>query len=150
MFARPFAFALVFILCCLLVAAAASPSLASPLRMDDPGVGNPRPRSLAPPPPAYRIPEISFPASVSYTPLVATMMAQARAEDAQRYVDELSGERPTLIGGELYTITTRHTASGLPIQKATQYAYEHLQAAGLDVTYDPWTTDQSQRAQRHR
>jgi hypothetical protein len=55
------------------------------------------------------------------------------------YVGKLSGESAATIGGSSYTITTRHTASGTPITKATQYAYEFMQNLGLAVSYHSWS-----------
>ncbi len=52
---------------------------------------------------------------------------------------ELTGEWPALIGGQPYTILNRNTYGGDPIQHATQYVYEHLQAAGLDASYHQWS-----------
>jgi hypothetical protein len=45
---------------------------------------------------------------------------------------------PVTIGGEPYTILTRHTDSGEPIQKATQYVGEYLGDLGLAVEYHTW------------
>jgi hypothetical protein len=72
-------------------------------------------------------------------PLVAEMIMQVQQNMVYSYTGQLSGEWPVLVGGELYTITTRHTYSGTPIQKATQYVYEHMQAAYLTVNYHNWT-----------
>ena len=48
---------------------------------------------------------------------------------------ELSGEQSVIIGGEPYTILTRYTPTGQPMQKATRLVYDHLQALGLPVGY---------------
>lgn len=45
-----------------------------------------------------------------------------------------------MVGGASYTFTTRATAPGTPIQKATQYVYEFMQAQGLAVSYHSWTS----------
>jgi hypothetical protein len=55
-------------------------------------------------------------------------------------VGGLSGETAVTVGGAPYTITTRYTNSGTPITKATQYAYEQLQALGLSVSYHSWSS----------
>jgi hypothetical protein len=52
------------------------------------------------------------------------------------YVGQLSGEQSVIVGGEPYTILTRYTPTSQPIQKATRFVYEHLQALGLPVGYD--------------
>lgn len=72
-------------------------------------------------------------------PLVADMIAQVTTATVVTYTGGLSGEWPVLVGGAPYLITTRHTDSGTPIDKATQYAYEHLAALGLSPSYQPWT-----------
>ncbi len=47
-----------------------------------------------------------------------------------------AASRPVVIDGSPpYTIATRHTDSGTPIQKATQYVGEHLAGLGLPVEY---------------
>jgi hypothetical protein len=55
-------------------------------------------------------------------------------------LEELTGEVPAIIGGESYTITTRHTLSGEPIEKATQYVYEFFEGIGRldEVKYQNW------------
>ncbi len=78
-------------------------------------------------------------ASFAPNPLVAAMIAQVQQSTIYTYTAQLSGVVPTTIGGAPYTIATRHTTSGTPIQKATQFAYEHLQALGLDVSYHNWS-----------
>ena len=78
-------------------------------------------------------------ADFTYDPLIATMIGQAQTTTVELYDLELSGRVATLIDGSLYTITTRNTNSGMPIQKATQYAYEKMQSAGLTVSYHAWT-----------
>ena len=73
-------------------------------------------------------------------PTIATMIAQVQASTATDYVRQLSGEVATTIGGSAYTLATRHTNSGVPIQKATQFAYEFLQAHSLSPSYHNWST----------
>ncbi len=77
--------------------------------------------------------------TMTYSPLVAEMIAQVTQSAVYDYTADLSGERPAQVGGAPYTITTRHTGSGTPLNKATQYAYEHLEAWGLDPSYHYWT-----------
>jgi len=72
-------------------------------------------------------------------PAIAAMMAQVQASMATDYVRQLSGEVATTIGGSAYTLATRHTNSGVPIQKATQFASEFLQAQGLTPSYHNWS-----------
>ena len=76
---------------------------------------------------------------VTNTAFIADMVSQVHTADLRRYLVELSGVAPAAIGGAPYTIVTRNTTSGTPVANATQYAYEHLRAAGLSVEYQPWT-----------
>lgn len=72
-------------------------------------------------------------------PTIAAMIAQVHSSTATDYIRQLSGEVAVTIGGSAYTLATRHTNSGTPIQKATQYVYEFLQARGLTASYHTWT-----------
>lgn len=76
--------------------------------------------------------------AITPLPLIQSMIDQVTQSTVNAYTGRLSGVTPAIIGGASYTITTRHTDSGTPIQKATQYVYEHLQALGLTVSYQNW------------
>jgi Zn-dependent M28 family amino/carboxypeptidase len=84
------------------------------------------------------VPGKSLPNYVAVDSLIQTMIEQVDSATLFDRVGELSGETAAVIGGEPYTITTRHTNSGEPIEKATQYAAEYLAALGLDVEYHDW------------
>jgi uncharacterized membrane protein len=71
-------------------------------------------------------------------PLIHSMVSQVVSPTVTQYVGGLSGEWSVEIGGEPYTITTRHTDSITPVQKATQFVGEHLDSLGLDVEYHEW------------
>ncbi len=81
----------------------------------------------------------TLPATVEYDSWVAAVIAQVDTDVLYQYEEWLSGEDAALVGGQVYTITTRHTDSGLPIQMATQFVYEHLQGLGLAVEYHNWS-----------
>jgi len=81
---------------------------------------------------AICVPAISANAAVTYNPTVATMINGVTQAELQPVVDELSGVTPAVIGGSPYTILTRGSSSGTPIDKAEQYVYEHLLTYGLD------------------
>jgi len=81
----------------------------------------------------------SFPEVIDPDPLINLMINQVETNTVYTYTGNLSGEWPVLIGGSPYTINTRHTYSGTPIQKATQYVGEHLANLGLDVEYHQWS-----------
>jgi uncharacterized repeat protein (TIGR02543 family) len=82
--------------------------------------------------------EIS-PLAVEYNAAIAQLINQVTQTTVETYVKNLSGENPVNIGGSSYTITTRNTASGTPIEKATQYVYEFMQGLGLTVSYHNWS-----------
>ena len=78
----------------------------------------------------------AFPAD----PLVVEMLVQVQTEGLVAQAGSLSGEWPALVDNAQYTISTRATASGEPIQKATEYVYEHMQSLGLLPAFDDWTS----------
>jgi len=79
-----------------------------------------------------------IPADIDPDPIIQSMMDQVISSTVYQYDGNLSGEWPVLIGGQPYTIVTRHTESGIPIEKATDYVAEHLTNLGLDVEYHVW------------
>ncbi len=94
--------------------------------------------SLAPKPLNLPPSEQTFPTSITPDPLIQMMIDQVTTDQVYQYTGDLSGEWPVTIGGAPYTILTRHTYSGTPIQKATQLAYEHLQGLGMTTEYHQW------------
>ncbi|MCP4550390.1 MAG: M28 family peptidase [bacterium] len=78
-------------------------------------------------------------------PTVTAIIGQVQQNTLYDYVGDLSGEWAVSIGGSNYTISTRNTSSGTPIQKATQFAYEHFEDLGLSVSYHNWTSSYSGR-----
>ena len=56
-------------------------------------------------------------------------------------ISQLSGASPVTIDGNPYTITTRRTNSGTPIQKAAQYIIDHLGKNGLTVSTHDWALE---------
>jgi hypothetical protein len=68
-------------------------------------------------------------------PLIKEMIAQVDAATVYQYDGDLSGENEVTIGGQPYTLYTRYSYSGEPVQKATQFVYEHFQNLGLEVEY---------------
>jgi uncharacterized repeat protein (TIGR02543 family) len=77
--------------------------------------------------------------AVTYNATIAQMIDQATQSTVQTYINNLTGENPVNIGGSDYTITTRYTGSGTPLEKATQYLYEFMQGLGLTVSYYDWS-----------
>ncbi len=74
-----------------------------------------------------------------YQSVVAAMVGRVSQATVYNYDAQLSGEVAVPIGGQPYTLTTRHTRSGVPIEKATQLVYERLQQEGLSVSYHTWS-----------
>jgi hypothetical protein len=71
---------------------------------------------------------------------VQAMLNKVTSSNLSDSISGLSGKTEVTIGGEAYTITTRNTASGTPIQQATQYIAEQLTALGFTTSYNDWTT----------
>jgi len=94
-------------------------------------------RPLAIPPPDVLAKSVEAPLAPALTPdpLVSEMIAQVTTTKLFQYNGDLSGEWPALVEGSLYTIATRYTFSGTPIQKATRYVADHLAALGLNTSY---------------
>jgi hypothetical protein len=67
------------------------------------------------------------------------MLDQVDENTLSQYIGDLSGEWPVDIGGEPYTILTRNSYSGEPIQKSSQYLFEHYQEEGLSVDYQEFS-----------
>jgi len=80
-------------------------------------------------------PSGAIPASAPHDPLVAAVLAQVTAGDLHDAIGDLSGEWSVIIGSQPYTLTTRHTDSGEPLLKATQYVYEYVAARGWTASY---------------
>jgi hypothetical protein len=68
-------------------------------------------------------------------PLIEEMITQVYSATVYLYDGNLSGENEVTIGGQPYTIRTRYSYSGEPVQKATQFVYEHFESLGLEVEY---------------
>jgi PKD repeat protein len=77
--------------------------------------------------------------AIDYDPVIDGLISQVTQSKVDTLVRNLSGENPVVIGGSSYTIATRHTASGTPIEKATQYVYEFMEDQGLTVSYHNWS-----------
>ncbi len=87
--------------------------------------------------PTSRAPKLP---AITYDPRVADIIAAVTQAATYANDGDLSGETPVTIEGSPYTIATRHTSSGTPIQKATQYVYEYMLQYDLDPAFDNWTS----------
>jgi hypothetical protein len=78
--------------------------------------------------------------AVDYNADVAEMIDRVDQDTVYDYMGGLTGEWPVKIGKNKkdYTIATRHTRSGTPIEKATQYVSEFMDDLGLSVEYHEW------------
>jgi hypothetical protein len=72
-------------------------------------------------------------------PLVSQMIGKVNQAAVNSYISGLSGESPVTVDGAPYTIATRYTNSGIPLQKATQYVFEELQNMGLSASFQYWS-----------
>ncbi|MCA9950187.1 MAG: glutaminyl-peptide cyclotransferase [Anaerolineales bacterium] len=77
--------------------------------------------------------------AVTPAPIIQSLIAAVDSADLMQYMGDISGQWPTMVGGQPYTIVTRNTDSGTPVAKAAQYIGEHLDTWGLDVTYHTWS-----------
>lgn len=75
---------------------------------------------------------------VTPNPIIQSLISEVDSADLMQYIGDISGQWPTMVGGQPYTIVTRNTDSDEPITKATQYIGEHLDTWGLDVSYHTW------------
>lgn len=71
--------------------------------------------------------------------LVSEMIGAVDKSVLTSRISELSGEDPVVVDGAAYTLTTRCTTSGEPIQKATRYAYEYFTGLGLSTGFQSWS-----------
>jgi hypothetical protein len=71
-------------------------------------------------------------------PIIQGMINQVTKKQVYNYDKQLAGELPVWVDGDWYTIPSRYTYSGTPIQKTTHYVYQHLQDLGLGVNYQQW------------
>jgi len=80
----------------------------------------------------------ALPETVEWDPLIQSMIDQVTSDQVSQYDRELAGEIPVWVDGDWYTITSRYTYSGTPIQKTTSYIGELWENLGLDVEYHVW------------
>jgi Zn-dependent M28 family amino/carboxypeptidase len=78
--------------------------------------------------------------TITPDPLIETMIDQVYSDTVSTYDRQLAGELPVLVDDGLYTITTRQTYSGVPIQKTTHFVGQHMAELGLDVEYHQWNS----------
>jgi PKD repeat protein len=80
-----------------------------------------------------------FPQVINPDPLIQSMIDQVTTQNVSDYDRQLAGELPVWVDGEEYTITSRYTYSGEPIQKATSFVGQHMaNDLKMDVEYHTW------------
>jgi len=77
--------------------------------------------------------------TITYHPVVANIISQITTPTLAYELAGLTGERPVVVGGEPYTITTRNSEMHPEIEMATEYVYEQFQSYGLDVTFQDYS-----------
>ncbi len=77
---------------------------------------------------------------MDYNAAIQGIIDQVTSQKVYDYTAGLSGVNSVVIGGSPYTIATRHTSSGVPIQKATQYVGEFMTGLGYTVTNHAWSS----------
>jgi hypothetical protein len=80
----------------------------------------------------------TFPELVDPDPIIQGMMDQVSTDQIYQYDQGLAGEIPVWVDGASYTIPSRNTYSGIPIQKTTHYVGQHMADLGLNVEYHVW------------
>lgn len=100
-------------------------------------------RPLAAPPAERLVKELDaapqLAAVLTPDPLVTEMINQVSTTALYNLTGDLSGEWPALVEGAPYTIATRYTYSGTPINKATRYVRDRLLDLGLTAGYHYYT-----------
>ena len=84
---------------------------------------------------SHRVESFTYEPLSAPDPLIEEMIAQVNPATVYLHDGNLSGENQVTIGGQPYTINTRYSYSGTPIEKATQFVYEHFENLGLEVEY---------------
>jgi hypothetical protein len=82
--------------------------------------------------------QVVSPEIIEPDPIIQGMIDQVTQTQVYTYDEQLAGYLPVWADGDWYTIPTRYTYSGIPIQKTTHFVGQHLQDLGLDVEYHMW------------
>ncbi len=76
--------------------------------------------------------------TITPDPTIQGMIDQVYSDTVSIYDRQLAGELPVWVDGAWYTIPTRYTYSGTPIQKTTSFVGQHMDGLGLNVEYHQW------------
>ena len=77
-------------------------------------------------------------AAITSNAWVSEMVSQIKQTNLYAALADLSGIQPVVAGGSYTNIRTRHQNSGTPVRRATELAYEHFLALGLQPSYQTW------------
>jgi len=81
------------------------------------------------------------PESIAYDPAIADIVSRITTRTLEYELAGLTGERPVVVAGSLYTIATRNSYQTQAISMATRYVYERFARFGLVVTYHHYVYD---------
>jgi len=81
----------------------------------------------------------NLPTSPSYDPIIAEIITWVNTPTLAYDLAGLTGERPVVVAGSLYTIATRNSLQTEAISMATRYVYEQFASFGLPVAYHDYT-----------
>ena len=80
--------------------------------------------------------EVASETIVVYDPRIQAMIFGVERDPLANLIAGLSGENPVTINGNPYTILTRYSYAGIPINKATAYTEEYLRNLGLETDFE--------------
>lgn len=87
-----------------------------------------------------RAPASALPkAAISSNAWVSEMVASIQQTNLYASLSELTGIQPAVAGGSYTNIRSRHQNSGAGVRRATELAYEHFHALGLQANYQTWS-----------
>ncbi len=78
-------------------------------------------------------------AAPGYDPIIAEIITWVNTPTLAYDLAGLTGERPVVVAGSLYTIATRNSLQTEAISMATRYVYEQFASFGLPVAYHDYT-----------
>ena len=77
--------------------------------------------------------------AVSSNAWVAEMISQIQQTNLYVALSELTGTQPAVAGGSYTNVRSRYQNSGAGVRRATELAYEHFHALGLQASYQAWS-----------
>ena len=74
-------------------------------------------------------------APLAYNPAIQAIVDQVSTANLTSLMNDLTGENPVTIGGEVYTINTRYSPNVM-CRRAGQFIKEQFEGMGIDAEYD--------------